>query len=177
MKKIFFAPNGKPITEASACSFTCPNVEIDEDAGTSGLGHFDAFPNFEPLEIPGLGPCLMDIDSNEWLERHCRLIEVDDDYDEWDEASYPPAWDESISDACRRVQWLGQTLWAVEKLRKWSPSDISEDPTINAVLDNIIVGRVEGEMAGHLCRIDAYRQANPDITTLVVDEETEDAEV
>lgn len=175
--KMFFAPNGKPITSASACSFTCPNIEIDEADGSSGLGHFDDFPNFEALVIPGLGPLLMDTDSNEWLEKHCRLIEVDEDHDVWDDDAQAPSWDEGIVDACRRVQWLGQTLWAVEKLRQWSPTDIREDPTINAVLDNIIVGRVEGEMAGLLCRIDAYRAANPDITTLVADEEEEDAAV
>jgi hypothetical protein len=174
--KMFFAPNGKAITSVSARSFSCPNVEIDEKAGTADLGHFDDFPGFERLEVPGLGGMLMDNESDEWLERHCRLIKVDDDFDVWAEDAAPPSWPEDIVDACRRVQWLGQTLITVELLRSWSPRDIREDPTINAALNNIVVGRVEAEMAGLLCRIDTYRQANPDITEWIPDEESEDVE-
>jgi hypothetical protein len=170
---MFFAPNGKPITSPAAVSFNSPNIEINDD-GTAGIGHFDDFPDFSHLDLPGLGNTLLDIDQNEWLESHCRLIEVDAEYDVWsdDEA---PAWPREIEDACHRVQYLGQTLWCLKKLRDWSPKDITTDPTISGALKHLIEDRVQAEIAPLQARIAAYRTANPDITAWAgVDEEDPD---
>ncbi len=170
--KVFFAPNGKPITSTSAVSFNSPNIEVDEHTGTAGLGPFADFPRFYRFTIPGLGACLWCIDSNEWLEQHCRLIEVSDDFDVWSDDG-PPAWDDHIVHACSRVQHVGNVLWCVEKLRRFAPKDIAEDPTINAVLNNIIVGRVQAEIDTLQAQIAEYRKDRIEPTKLEQEEEEE----
>lgn len=175
--KMFFAPDGTPITTTAGVSFNSPNIEVDEEAGTAGLGHFDDFPNFEHLELPGLGNVLIDSDGTDWLEQHCRLIEVDDAYDVYSSgAEVRLAWDDEIVAACKRVEYLGRTLWGVKKLRDWSPPDVRDDPTINAALDHIVVGRVQVEIDGLQAKIANYRVGRVEPTVLELDEETEDAE-
>lgn len=174
--KMFFAPNGNPITRPATISFDCPDIEIQDD-GTAGQGGFDDFPSFEHLKLPGLGSVLIDMDSNEWLEQHCRLIEVDEDFDVWSfEMPEGLAWDDEIVAACTRAQWLGSTLWAVEKLKRWSPTDIVEDPTIAVALDTIICGRVQAEIDQHMAVIAAYRKNRVEPTTLVEPEPEDELE-
>lgn len=174
--KMFFAPDGTPITRPVTCSFNCPDIEVQDD-GTAGQGSFDDFPTFEMIEFPGLGTVLNDMDGEDWLEQHCRLIEVDEYYDVWDDKRLePPAWDDEIVATCRRVQWLGSSLWAVEKFKRWSPTDIVQDPTIDTVLNTIIVGRVQAEIDRHMATIAAYRKGRVEPSTLVEPEPEDELE-
>lgn len=171
--KMFFAPNGLPITRAAGISFDSPDIELDHE-GNSDLGAFDQFPSFDRFEIPWLGYILLDSTGSEWLEQHCRLIEVDDDFDVWADKETDLAWDKAIVSACHRVQCLGQTLWCTEKLRRWSAEDLLDDPVFSVAIETIIEGRVKGEIATLQEQIRVWRAANPDVTTML-SEDAEDA--
>lgn len=167
MTKYFFAPTGIVITRMSAVSWESTNIEVGDD-DFAELGHHDDFPSFDPITLPGLGSVLLDDDGNEWLEQHCRLLEVGDDYDVHSNTQPEGlVWDDTIIDACSRVQWLGSVLWNVENLRRWAPSDIREDVTINAVLDSVIGARVQGEIDTLMAMIAEYRAARVEPATLV----------
>ena len=176
MKKWLFAPSGLPITRISSYSFNSPEIEVDDDGSTS-LGWSGDYPTFEAMDVPGYGEMGLDTDCDEWLLSHCRLIEVDDDFDVWDEDfSDELAWDEEIVEKCGRMHHLTQNLWLTQQLREWLPTDVSQDPTIDAVLTNIIDGRLRGEADRLQLEIDAYRATRTEPTTLVEPEPVDEVE-
>ncbi len=176
MTKWFFAPSGRPITSLSARSFSSPEIKIDEE-GEAGLGSFDDFPHFEAINAPGYGEMGFDSDSDEWLLSHCRLIEVDDDeFDAWDDELVARlGWDDRIIAACTRMRYLVQNLWLTKELRSWLPTDVAEDPTIDAVITTIIEGRLRGEADQLQAEIDAYRATRVEPTSLIEEGEDVDA--
>lgn len=173
MAKMLFAPDGQPIVRPVTYSFSCPDIQLAAD-GAAEVGSFDDFPSFSMVPAAEYGHTLTDVDSGDWLEAHCRLIEVGD-LDVWDDECRAPAWDDNIIADCTRARWLAQLLWPAKLLVDWAPKDLREDPTRKAVIDNIIIGRVRAELDVLMARIADYRKGRDEPASIVEPEEPDTA--
>lgn len=142
-----FAPSGLPITSVTLHGYPSGNAKFFDD-GTLEPGEYDLddFPNFEHyLTADDASAFVLDNDSSEWLERHCYVLEVDDDYDPWCDADAVP-WPESVRDAAHRCAKLEDGVRQLFRMEKLLPPNW-HDSTTRAVIDTVLIGRLKAEIA------------------------------
>jgi hypothetical protein len=160
-----FSPEGFLVESVmSLCITACP---IDyESAGPIAdddltLGSFSDFPNFESYNTSDNRQIVVDHEGTEFLAHHCRWVLCDPTILDG-EKDRIDAWDPDIVTACVRLVRLYDGVRQLKNLEVLLPKDWL-DTTCNAVLDNVLVGRMEGEIAGLNAKVDAYRATRTEI--------------
>lgn len=171
--RVLLSPSGNVITTISSYSFAGEDASVDVDGQLTGDG-FDDFPSRSAWTW-GEDMLVMDRDGVEYLQSHCRLIWVDDDFDRWDHAMeqtlHSHAWPEDIRRMCAKAAHYAGGALLLEMGMRWCPQEMRDDPTIKAVMDNILLGRAKGMVESLCAQVAAWRKDNPDVTTLIEDDD------
>lgn len=173
MYKLLFCPSGKPATGVLEFAWTTQGEPILDDSGEvadSEWGGGD-FPTFERWLVDDDKAILMDEDGNEWLEQHCRLIEVFDGYDQWEHRDAISPWPDDIQSKCSRAVCLADGIKHITDAKERFPQGFY-DVTCQAV-EAVVVKRASAELAAIHTEIAAWRVVNPEPVTKL--EEPEDA--
>ncbi len=165
MPKVLFSPRGLPITAITVHMIGgCP-VQFDDD-GKAEQDAFSDFPSFEDYTSTDNVQFVTDRDGAEFLVRHCRTVEVDEHFDaHGDEHTTIDAWDEHIVHACSRIAGLCDGVRQLDNLPRLLPHEWLDD-TCKAVIDGVLLGRMNAEIAALNREIDAYRAARTEIENI-----------
>ncbi|MBX9717321.1 MAG: hypothetical protein K2X36_00565 [Microbacteriaceae bacterium] len=161
MSKWLYAPNGLPIKRIAVYADTAVDIEIVNTEIRQCS--FDDFPYFSEFGI-GDEHHLFDDDDNEFMLRHCRWVEYDNEvFDPCDHAIY--GWSDPIIEACARVARLSCGLKAIHDFRNWMPHNWL-DTTGTVALDILLKGRIDGEIASLEEQIAIYRKGCVEVENL-----------
>lgn len=170
-----FGPHGRPMTSMVTRGWQSSDIRVLKDGSINSAGGSD-YPQMEPYTGLHGAAILSDYDGNEFLETHCRVVEVYDDYDESDFETTPAIepWPDDIVEACVTICILEDAGQAFDEARKRAPAYL--DDTQRQVLDHVIFGKFEGLANQAEAKIVAFRKGRVEVTALKdPDEEITDA--
>jgi len=171
-EKWLFAPHGYPIHYVQTRGWQSQELKFDKDGTIIGT-ECDQFPEMQAFETPG-GDIVLDDDYNDFLVDHCRIVEVYEGFTRWDyDSTTEPAiepWPDHIVKACMRVATLQTVAANIGEARGWLPREYSDDFPFNAAIDNIVLGRLKGEIAALEAEIAEFRKGRVEPTRLEEDD-------
>lgn len=132
-------------------------------------------PDFELIMTDSGQSIVVDAEERgEWLVEHCRPIDVDDEFEPEDyQGKIISPWPDEIVGYCRQVKRLHEVVRYVNMAKDIAPQGFC-DTTTATVLDAVVIGRCDAEIAALQARIDEYRKTDPRV--MFPDEENADAE-
>lgn len=172
MRKHPFCPNGRAVSDVIVYTFTSRGAEIDASTGEVSAEDHSAgdLPELDVYTMVGGDVCVQDCDGTEFLDRHCRIVEVWEAFDEsTDEID---AWPDEIVELCIRVLRLESGLVELKHFEQFMPQDF-RNPITAAVLDDILRRHIQEDIVACEAKIAAFRKGRVEVTKL---EEPEDAE-
>ena len=176
-RKLLISPRGTFIDQVVLFSMPGASVCLDNEGNITDWSSDDS-PNLRPWETDSGVKFVYNDDGEEFLDRHCRIIEVDEDFDEWDldgKAVIEP-WPDEIVQACGRLARLEDSSIYLKRFETSLPEGF-DDTTIKVVLDKVIRGRIEDEIAQLEKLVTEFRagRIEPTGPTCPPDEETDEA--
>lgn len=151
----WFAPDGYPVQRVYRRALEGEHVDTMTDTGL-GKTSSDNYPTMKALATTSGTEVVLSSNDGEFLLRHCRRLEVSDDFSTWDYDSPPvEPWDEEIMLRCHALARVEETLALVREAVDRGYNLI--DDTQKVVLDAIICSKLEAIIDEHNKAIDAYR--------------------
>lgn len=169
--KMYFNPFGKGTTSVLCYGFPSRSVSVSDDGEVDEDGTNDA-PNLSVYTTTDDSSAyLLDDDGNEFLERHCRLVEVYAGFEPnpWnvdprddDTSHLIEAWSDEAVLWCSRIAALESGLVELKRFEQFMPNDW-RNPITAPIMDHHITGPILAEIGELETKLAAYRATRTEV--------------